>query len=54
MAKVMYGEVVVGEVMTNGSMTVEEALELIDFDEQKFLDEQGWDAVDYNEFTLEY
>lgn len=52
--KITYGEVVVGEVMTNRSLTVEEALELIDFDEQKFLDEQGWDDLDYNEFTLEY
>lgn len=52
--KVMYGEVIVGEVMTNRSLTVDEALELIDFDEQKFLDERGWDAVDYNEFELKY
>lgn len=50
----MYGEVIVGEVMTNRSLTVDEALELINFDEQKFLEEQGWDDLDYNEFTLEY
>lgn len=54
MAKVMYGNVVVGEVITNQSLTVEQALDLINFDEESFLAEQGWDAVDYNDFTLDY
>lgn len=52
--KIMYGEVVVGEVTTNKSMTVDEALETIGFNEEEFLSEQGWDDIDYNEFTLEY
>ncbi|WP_203363099.1 hypothetical protein [Bacillus sp. REN10] len=54
MAKVMYEDVVVGEVVTNQSLTVDQALELIGFDEQAFLDEQGWDDIDYNEFKLVY
>jgi len=52
--KVMYGETVVGEVLTNRSLTVDEALDLINFDEQKFLAEKGWDDLDYNEFKLVY
>lgn len=52
--KIMYEDVLVGEVLTNRSLTVGEALELIDFDEEAFLSEQGWDGIDYNEFRLEY
>ena len=54
MIKVMYEDVLVGEVTTNKSLTVDEALNLIDFDEQEFLEEQGWDDIDYNEFKLVY
>src|SRR5690625_7124581 len=54
MVKVMYEDVLVGEVTTNKSLTVDEALNLIDFDEQEFLEEQGWDDIDYNEFKLVY
>lgn len=52
--KVMYEDVLVGEVITNRSLTVDEALELIDYNEEAFLAEQGWDAVDHNEFKLVY
>lgn len=52
--KVMYEDVLVGEVLTNRSLTVDEALELIDFDEESFLAEQGWDDIDYNDFKLVY
>src|SRR5699024_5715800 len=54
MVKIMYEDVLVGEVTTNKSLTVDEALNLIDFDEQEFLEEQGWDDIDYNEFKLVY
>lgn len=52
--KVMYEDVLVGEVLTNRSLTVDEALELIDFDEEAFLTERGWDDIDYNDFKLVY
>ena len=52
--KIMYEEILVGEVMTNKSMNVVEALELVGFDEDKFLQENGFDAVDYNDFKLVY
>ncbi|MNJ76314.1 hypothetical protein D3C77_735710 [compost metagenome] len=52
--KIYYENVLIGEVVTNRSMTVDEALELVDFNEEKFLAEQGWDNLDYNDFRLEY
>lgn len=54
MAKVYYEDVLVGEVVTNQSLTVDEALELIGFHEETFLSEQGWDELDYNDFRIEY
>ncbi|MED4492991.1 hypothetical protein [Heyndrickxia coagulans] len=53
MAKVFYEDILVGEVLTNRSLTVEEALEAIGFDEAKFIEEQGFDDIDYNDFRLE-
>ena len=54
MAKVFYEEILVGEVTTNKSLTVSEALESISFDEEKFISEQGFDDIDYNDFELKY
>ncbi|KYC94353.1 hypothetical protein B4102_3574 [Heyndrickxia sporothermodurans] len=52
--KVFYEEILVGEVVTNRSLTVDEALELIDFNEEKFIEENGFDDIDYNDFRLVY
>lgn len=52
--KVYYENVLVGEVITNRSLTVDEALDAIGFDEEDFLAKQGWDAIDYNDFRLDY
>lgn len=52
--KIYYEDVLVGEVVTNKSMTVGDSLDLIGFDEEQFLSEQGWDAIDYNDFSLDY
>jgi len=52
--KIMYEGVKVGEVLTNRSLTVDEALKLIDFNEREFLESQGWDDIDYNVFELVY
>lgn len=54
MAKVYYEDIFVGEVLTNRSLTVEEALEAIGFDEEKFIADNGFDGIDYNDFRLEY
>ncbi|WP_171056251.1 hypothetical protein [Paenibacillus sinopodophylli] len=51
--KIYYEDVLVGEVLTNRSMTVTEALAAIGFDEEAFLTTQGWDDIDYNEFRLD-
>jgi len=52
--KVFYEEILVGEVRTNKSMTVEEALKMISFDENKFIQDNGFDDIDYNDFKLVY
>lgn len=52
--KVFYEEILVGTIVTNRSMTVDEALELIGFNEESFIAENGFDDIDYNEFKLEY
>ncbi|MED3650596.1 hypothetical protein [Heyndrickxia sporothermodurans] len=52
--KVFYEEILVGEVVTNRSLTVDEALELIGFNEEKFIEENGFDDIDYNDFKLVY
>ena len=54
MVKVYYDDILVGEVLTNQSLTVDEALELIEFDEQEFIKDQGFDDIDYNDFRLVY
>lgn len=52
--KVMYEDILVGEVHTNRSLSVDEALNLIGFDEAKFIEQNGFDDIDYNDFRLEY
>lgn len=54
MVKVMYEDILVGEITTNKSLTVEEALELISFNEENFIEENGFDDIDYNDFKLVY
>lgn len=52
--KIMYEDILVGEVLTNHSLNINQALELIDFDEQEFIRENGFDGIDYNDFRLVY
>jgi len=52
--KIYYEDILVGEVLTNRSLTVNEALDLIDFNEQEFIEENGFDDIDYNDFRMEY
>lgn len=51
--KVYYEDILVGEVLTNHSMSVDDALELIGFDEKEFIDANGFDAIDYDDFRIE-
>jgi len=50
---VYYEELLIGQLTTNRSLTIDEALQALGFDEQAFKDAQGFDNVDYNEFRLE-
>lgn len=52
--KVFYEDILVGEVITNRSMTVDEALDIIGFDEEKFIADNGFDDIDYNDFKFVY
>lgn len=59
MAKVLYvhnemDKEVLGEVLTNRSLTVEEALDLIGVDMDQHAEDNGWDGYDYNAITIEY
>jgi len=56
--KIYYEDILVGEVLTNGPHNaqpiLDEALKIIGFEEEKFVKEQGFDDIDYNDFKLVY
>ena len=52
--KLFYEEILVVEMAINRSMTVDEVLQQIEFNEQKFISEHGFDDIDYNDFKLIY
>lgn len=54
MAKLFYEELLVAEIATNRSLTVDEVLDQIEFSEQEFIEHNGFDDIDYNDFRLEY
>ena len=49
---VFYESIIVGEVSISRSLTIDEALELIEFNEIKFMNSKGFDEIDYNKFKL--
>lgn len=49
-----YEDILVGEIITNQTLTVDEALKRLEFDEEKFIAEYEFDDVDYNEFFLTF
>lgn len=51
--KLYYDTILLGEIMTNSNMTVDEALNCLDIDMDKFAYEHGWDDWDYEELRLE-
>lgn len=51
--KLYYDTILLGEIMTNPNMTVDEALNCLDIDMDKFAYEQGWDDWDYEHLRLE-
>lgn len=51
--RIYYGDILVGELINNRSITIDEALEIVGFDEDAFMLEHGFDNLDYNEFRAE-
>ena len=52
--KIYYENILVGKVVTNQSLTVDQALELINFNEENFISENRLEDIDYNEFKTVY
>jgi len=52
--EIYYENILVGEVVTNQSLTVDASLELINFNEENFINENGLEDIDYNEFKMIY
>lgn len=52
--KLYYGNIFLGEVLTNHSMTVDEALEFSGIDMDKYAKDHGWDDWDWEELRMEY
>lgn len=52
--KLYYGNILLGEILTNHSMTVDEALEHVGINMDKYAQENGWDDWDWEELRMEY
>ena len=52
--KLYYDEILLGTIMTNHSMTVDEALDCLGIDMDKFAAEQDWDDWDWFALRMEY
>jgi|SRR5699024_1861941 len=54
MNKIFYENIFISDFITNKSLTIEEMLELIDFDEREFIEEHGFEALDPADFKTIY
>lgn len=52
--KLMYDEIVLGEILTNHSMSIDDAIKLLDIDMDLYAQEQGWDDWDYECLSIKY
>ena len=48
-----YADTVLGRILTNHALTIDEALDLLDIDMDKYAAEQGWEGWDYEQLSLE-
>lgn len=48
-----YADTVLGRILTNHGLTIDEALNLLDIDMDKYAEEQGWEGWDYEQLSLE-
>ena len=54
MIKIFYENIFISDLITNKSMTIDEMLELTDFDEQAFKAKHGFEALDPSDFRAVY
>ena len=54
MHKIFYGDIFISDLVTNKSLTIEEMLELIGFDEEAFKEKHGFEALDPAHFRTIY
>lgn len=52
--KLYYENILLGEVLTNHSMTVDEALEFVGVDMDEYAKEHDWDDWDWEKLRMEY
>lgn len=50
--KLYYKDILLGEIMTNHSMTIDEALECLGVDMDGFAYANGWDDWDYDDLRM--
>lgn len=48
-----YADTVLGRILTNHGLTIDEAINLLDIDMDKYAEEQGWEGWDYEQLSLE-
>lgn len=48
-----YADTVLGRILTNHGLTIDEALNLLDIDMDKYAAQQGWEGWDYEQLSLE-
>ena len=59
MTKIIYNEpytgekIEIAEILTNMSLTVDEALKIAGVDLDEWADARGWDGYDFNQISLE-
>jgi hypothetical protein len=53
MVHIYYDDILVGRILTSLSITIDYALEMLNFKETNFCSEYGFDEIDYNEFRME-
>ena len=46
--------IVLGEVLTNHSMSIEDVIDLLEIDMEQFAYDRGWDDWNYEALKLEY
>ena len=51
--KLYYNTILLGEIITSHSMTVDEALDCLGIDMDEYATDQGWDDWDYEELRVE-